>query len=129
MNSHALLSTAMRDFCRSWKDLAMTDIAYKVIAFIVLVPSVGVLFRVVLATSGRSVLADQDILFFFLGPIGWICFVVVGAIWIGIIALEQAALLGILAASASAASATSSVSPSMLRMAIRTPGATSNSLK
>jgi len=44
------------------------------------------------------VLADEDILWFFLGPVGWVCFIVIGALWLGIVALEQAALLGILCA-------------------------------
>ena len=63
-----------------------------------LTPLIGILFRVLIAASGKSILTDQDILFFFLGPIGWICFVAVGALWLGIIALEQAALLGIVGA-------------------------------
>jgi glycerophosphoryl diester phosphodiesterase len=99
MNSRSLLAAA-RDFRRSWKELALTDIAYKIIAFIVLTPLVGILFRVLVAVSGKSVLADQDILAFFLGPVGWVCFVAVGGIWLGIVALEQAALLGILCAAA-----------------------------
>jgi len=98
MSSRSLLAAA-GDFRRSWKELVLTDVAYKIIAFIVLAPLVGILFRVLVAFSGKSVLADQDILFFFLGPVGWICFVVVGGIWLGIVALEQAALMGILSAS------------------------------
>lgn len=76
----------------------LTEIACKIIAFIVLTPLVGVLFRVLVGFSGRSVLTDQDILYFFLGPVGWICFIVVGGLWLGIVVLEQAALLGIIAA-------------------------------
>jgi len=91
MNSRSLLSTSATDFRRSWKALALTDVAYKFIAFIVLTPLVGILFRILLATSDKSVLADQDILFFFLGLVGWICFVVVGGLRLGIVALEQAA--------------------------------------
>ncbi len=102
MNSHSLLRTTVAHFAQSWKVLALTDVAYKIIAFIVLTPLVGVLFRTLISLSGRSVLADQDILFFFLGPIGWLCFVVVGGLWLGVAALEQAALMGILAAAATA---------------------------
>lgn len=99
MSSRSLLNAA-GDFRRSWKELALTDVAYKIIALIVLTPLVGILFRVLVAMSGRSILADQDILFFFLGPAGWVCFVVVGGLWLGIVALEQAALMGILCAAA-----------------------------
>ena len=67
---------------------------------VVLTPLVGILFRVLVAVSGRSVLADQDILFFFLGPVGWICFIAVGGLGLGILALEQVALIGIVCAAA-----------------------------
>ena len=97
MNSRSLLDAAWRDFRFAWKDLVLADIAYKILAFVVLTPLVGILFRAALAVSGRSVLADQDILFFFLGPAGWICLIPIGALFVGIIALEQAALLGIVA--------------------------------
>ena len=98
MDSRSLLISTVNDFRRSWKELALTDIAYKIIAFIAFAPLVGVIFRVALSTSGKSVLADQDILFFFLGPVGWISFVIVGGLWLAIAALEMAALMGILLA-------------------------------
>ncbi len=43
-------------------------------------------------------MSDVDILYFFLRPVGWLCLIIVAALWLAIIALEQAALLGILAA-------------------------------
>ena len=92
-----IFDETQHDLRTSWKSLALTDISYKIIAFIVLTPLVGLLLRTLLAASGQAVLADQDILFFFLGPVGWVCFVAVGAVWLGIVALEQSALLAILA--------------------------------
>ena len=93
----SLLRETAADVRRSWKSLALTDLAYKLIALMVLTPVTGVLFRTMLSVSGSAVLADQDILFFFLGPLGWVCLIVVGALWIGIVALEQSALLAVLA--------------------------------
>lgn len=98
MNNRSLLHDVAADLQRSWKSLVLTDIACKVIAFVVLTPLVGILFRIMVAASGRSILADQDILFFFLGPVGWVCFIAIGALWLSIVALEQAGLLGIVAA-------------------------------
>ncbi len=98
MDDRPLLAAVRRDLRQSWKALVLTDITYKLIAFVVLTPAIGILFRVLIATSGNSILTDQDILFFFLGPVGWICSVAVGALWLSIIALEQAALLGIVGA-------------------------------
>ncbi len=100
MERRSLLTAVAGDLRRSWKDLVLTDLAYKLIAFVVLTPAIGILFRVLIAASGNAILTDQDILFFFLGPIGWICFVVVGSLWLGIVAFEQAALLGIVGAAA-----------------------------
>lgn len=66
----------------------MTDIVFKVIAIVVLIPLVGSLFRVLIALSGQAVLSNVDILMFFLGPAGWVCAFLVGAIWLAIVALE-----------------------------------------
>jgi len=85
------------DFRASWKSLVVTDIIFKVITVVVLTPLMGVLFRGLIAFSGSDVLSDQDILFFILGPVGLFCFVVVGAVWLGIGVLEQASLCGIVA--------------------------------
>ena len=78
--------------------MAAVDVAFKVIAFIVLTPLVTVLMRTLLALSGNAVVSDLDILYFCLGPIGWLTTLLVGAFWLGILALEQATLLGVLAA-------------------------------
>jgi glycerophosphoryl diester phosphodiesterase len=98
MEARSLLAAITGDLRRLWKDLILTDLTYKLIAFVILIPAIGIVFRVLIAASGNAILADQDILYFFLGPVGWICLVVVGGLWLGIIVLEQAALLGIVAA-------------------------------
>lgn len=98
VNTRSLIDTTAGDLRLSWKTLALTDIVYKIIALVVLTPLVGLLFRVVLAVSGNEILADQDILFFFLSPVGWLCFITVGALTLGIVALEQSALMGIICA-------------------------------
>ncbi len=92
------LPSALRDYRRCWKNLALTDIAYKVLAFVILTPVLGLLFQVLVSLSGRTVVADEDIVQFLLEPLGWICLLVVGALWIAIIALEQAALMGVVCA-------------------------------
>lgn len=79
-----------------WVSLALTDIVYKALAFAVLTPIVTVAFRIFVAFSGQRVWTDGDILLFFINPVGWLCFVVVGAVGLAILALEQAALLHIL---------------------------------
>ncbi len=97
-NSQSLLNNAIRDLRSSWKPLALTGIVFKLIAFVLLTPLVGLLFQFLIALSGTSVLTDVDILYLLVRPIGWVCVVMVGAVWLAIIALEQASLLGILCA-------------------------------
>lgn len=93
-----LLVRIASDLSGCWKQLVVTDLVCKAITFALLTPLLGVLFRVMLAMSGNAVVTDQDILYFLLGPVGWGCAVLAGGIWLAIVALEQAALLGILAA-------------------------------
>lgn len=92
-----VIAAALRDFRRSWKQLFAADLIYKAIAFALLTPLVAFLFHLLLWFSGDSVLADQDILFFLLTPIGWICMISVGGLSIGIAAVELAALMVIVA--------------------------------
>jgi glycerophosphoryl diester phosphodiesterase len=91
-----LLRKIANEFRANCKPLVLTDLAFKVIAFVVLTPLVGGLFRFFVSISGRQVLADEDILFYFLGPVGWLTLITVGATWLAIVALEQTALLAIL---------------------------------
>ncbi len=88
--------------CYVWRgdvlaQLVMTDLLYKLLTFVLLTPLLAMLFRTLLALSGNSVLSDVDIAVFFAGPFGWFCAIVLGAVWLGIVALEQASLLWILA--------------------------------
>ena len=90
-----VFSPAIRDFRRAWPQLLTTDLIYKVIAFAIFTPFVGLALRFFMSTSGNSVLADQDILFFVMSPIGMVALVVVSVTSLGIIALEQACLMTI----------------------------------
>ncbi len=82
---------------RCWKRLFLTGICYQLISFILLTPLVSILFRIFVVASGKTLLADQDILFFFIAPLGWVCLLTVGALWLGIVALQLAAMMAIVA--------------------------------
>jgi glycerophosphoryl diester phosphodiesterase len=88
-----VFSLAARDFRRTWRDLLITDVVYKVAAFVILYPLVGAALRLFVSISGSSVLADQEILFFVLSPIGLLALVVVGAVSLAILAFQQACLM------------------------------------
>ncbi|TWT74420.1 Glycerophosphoryl diester phosphodiesterase [Posidoniimonas polymericola] len=92
----------LADLLACWKQLVAADLAYKAVAFVLLTPTLALLFRLLLAVSGQAVLADVDILQFLIGPVGWACAILAGGVWLAILALEQAALLGVLASSRAA---------------------------
>ncbi|MFN4907106.1 MAG: glycerophosphodiester phosphodiesterase [Planctomycetota bacterium] len=81
-----------------WQSMIITDLAYKLLATVVLTPLLTILLQVLLVVRGNQVLSDLDIVLFFAAPLGWLCAIVIGAVWLGILALEQASLLAILAA-------------------------------
>ena len=97
LTKNTLLKT-LGDFSRHWPQLLQTNGLYTVIAVVLLTPLLTVLSQLLLRLSGKTVLADQDILFFLLEPAGWICVITLGALWLGIIILGQAALMAILVA-------------------------------
>lgn len=78
--------------------MIVTDLAYKLFAMVVLTPLLTILLQGLLVVRGNRVLSDLEIAKFFIGPLGWLCAIVIGAVWLGILALEQASLLAILAA-------------------------------
>lgn len=84
----------------TWPTFVGIDIMFKVLALTVLTPLVSMLFRLFLAISGRTILADADIARFLLHPLGWLTLVIVGGAVVGIVALEQAVLMVIGLASA-----------------------------
>ena len=92
----AILQGSRVDLISRWRTLVLTDIVYKIIAFVLIAPLIGFVFRMLVAFSGREILADEEILYFALSPVGLLTIVVVGAISIGTLAFEQAALMTIL---------------------------------
>ncbi len=89
------VSRISRDLQDTWPQLAITDILYKIVAFVVLTPLTATLVRMVVSMSGRTVLADEDLLFFFVRPVGWLSLILIGGISVAILGLEQAALMTI----------------------------------
>ena len=91
------LSAAWReaavDFRFAWRPLVVTDLLYKGLATMVLVPAVGVILRAFLYLSGNDVHADQDILLFFLSPLGLTTVVVIAGAFIAVGAMEIAGLM------------------------------------
>lgn len=100
MSQTQLVRRIVRSVTASRRTLVAEDLLYKLLAFVLLTPLFGVLFRCLLTISGQSVLSDVDIAMFFACPFGWFCAIILGAAWLAIVALEQASLLAILTARA-----------------------------
>jgi len=121
-----MLSSVLRDLRSSWLQLLVVDSFYKLLAFLILWPVWGLALRLFVELSGRDDLADDDIVAFLLSPIGWAACFVVGALWLAIMALQQAALMQVIALRGAgdggvlaALRTTAARTPSILRLAGR----------
>lgn len=86
----------VRDLRRSWWSLALTDLAYKALAFAVLTPATVFFLRWLLSRTHTRVVADADILLFFMTTrAGVLALVLGGAFILAITALEMACLMAI----------------------------------
>jgi glycerophosphoryl diester phosphodiesterase len=91
-----LLSGALADLRLCWRQLALADLSYKGVAFAVLAPAAALLMRWLIPDSHGRVLADVDILRFFVTSWGGVLsLLLMGAVLAAITALEVACLLRI----------------------------------
>ncbi|HEX6850807.1 MAG TPA: glycerophosphodiester phosphodiesterase [Candidatus Polarisedimenticolaceae bacterium] len=91
-----VVTGALRDLRLSWRSLALTDLAYKALAFAILTPAVtGLLYWMRSGTSGR-VLADADIARFFVTTrVGLVTLLLGSSLLVAITALEVSCLMAI----------------------------------
>src|SRR6516162_1801313 len=91
-----VLTDAFRDFGRSWRSLAITDIVYKVIAFAILTPAATLLLYLLRLAASERVVADADIARFLLTSPWGIASLLIGAsLLVAISAVETACLMAI----------------------------------
>src|SRR5210317_175365 len=82
-----------RRFLANWSRFLAIHVAMSVLIFTLLTPAATGLLRMAVSLSGSAALSDQDILFFFLSPTGFVSLLVLASIFSIIIFLEHAALL------------------------------------
>lgn len=87
--------SALRDFRRTWPQLLLVSVATRVAVTVVFIPAIALLLRLFLSAEGRQALSDQEIVFFFLSPVGLVALVIVGGTAIGVAFLEAAGLMTI----------------------------------
>jgi len=72
-------------------------VAYTLLAIAILTPLTGILVRILLGVGGNVAVADQDIAWFLLSPLGMVSLVLVAGLIVAIIVVEQSAMMGIAA--------------------------------
>ena len=88
--------SALGDLRRSWKVLAITDLAYKAIAFALLMPATTLLLYWLRARTSQRVVADTDIAMFFLTtPTGIVTLILGGSLIVAITAVEASCLMAV----------------------------------
>lgn len=94
----SIWSRVVQNLSKAWRELLVADLVYKLLAFAIMTPLLSVILRSLLWMSSKPVLTDVDIPLFFAGPLGFVWAIFLGAVWLGISALEQVSLMAILAA-------------------------------
>jgi glycerophosphoryl diester phosphodiesterase len=77
----------------NWTRFLAIHVAVSVLVFTILTPLATALLRLSVSLSGKAALSDQDILFFFLSPAGFLALLLLGSVFSIIIFLGHAALL------------------------------------
>ena len=91
-----MFSSALAGLRRSWKVLAITDLAYKAIAFALLMPATTLILYWVRAGTSQRVVADTDIALFFLTtPAGLVTLILGGSLLVAITAVEASCLMAV----------------------------------
>ena len=99
--TRVIVAEARRDLLRSWKELAVADLAWKIVAFAALTPGTILLVRWILARRTGGVVADVEIATVFLTtPPGIVAALLAGVVVFGVTALELSCLMAIGAAGA-----------------------------
>jgi glycerophosphoryl diester phosphodiesterase len=92
----SLFRSSATDLARAWRVLAITDLAYKAIAFAVLTPFVSLLLYWLRASASERVIADVDIPMFFLTtPTGIVSLILGASLVVTISFLETSCLMAV----------------------------------
>ncbi len=96
--SSGVLADIQRFLRRNLSQVFIIHLVYVALGFLVFTPLVGLTGRLALQLSGSGAMADFDILFFLLTPVGMISLIVLAALLITILVIEQSSLMAIAAA-------------------------------
>ncbi len=90
-------SRAVGRMLPAWRTVLAVHLFYTALGFAVVAPMAGLVGRLALSLKGSVAVADQDIAVFLLSPVGLTALVLVAALTIIIVVLEQCSLMAIAA--------------------------------
>jgi glycerophosphoryl diester phosphodiesterase len=88
-----LLADAFRDFRRTWPQLVLTDLLARILAVVIIAPTIGLLGKLFLWRTATGVVTDEAIVSFLLHPFGMATLVVMGAVSLGVLFAETGQLM------------------------------------
>ncbi|TWT99532.1 Glycerophosphoryl diester phosphodiesterase [Botrimarina colliarenosi] len=106
---------AWNDCRHRWRSLLLTGVAVRVVSLLLLTPLYAVTLRIAIAGSGRTVLTDQDLLYFVTSPIGLGGLFLVSVAIVAAVALELAAFLVVLSQPSNATSLVAALRTTLAR--------------
>ena len=93
MSVHSLVRESLRDFRRTWPQLALTDLLARTLAVVIIAPLVGLLGKLFLWRTATGVVTDEAIVSFLLHPFGMASLVVMVAVSLGVLFAETGQLM------------------------------------
>jgi len=93
-----LRENVIQGFNRAWNlkfRFLISHVALSLLAIAIITPVTALILRTAIGFSGNPALADQDIAYFLLSPLGLVCFLVVASILITVAVLDMAFLMSI----------------------------------
>ena len=93
INQKSFWKTSLTSLQRGWRQVFAVHLAYTSLGFILFTPLVALMSRLLLGLSDQPALADQDIAWFLLSPVGMAVLIFLAALLITILAVEQASLM------------------------------------
>ncbi len=88
-----LWSETLGDLIRTWREVFLVHLVFTAFGFMLFSPLLGLIGRLLLSLSGRPALYDQDLAYFLLSPVGILSLILMAALLVVILVVEQAALM------------------------------------
>lgn len=95
----ALWKAVCKVLANSFGQIFATHLSYLALGVLLFTPLAGILGQFLLRLSGKTILSDLDILYFFLTPAGMAAAILFGALVITLLVFEQASLMAVCLAS------------------------------